>query len=101
MHDHLDEAEEHEDEQTAEEVLGDALELDTQSQIFLELRRQNLDLLKLASEVSGYGGTHPPVKHTELKGALKNIWDVYSEFHAWIDPEEAEGDDDEDGEEDL
>ena len=76
-----------------EEALEEALELDTQSQIFLEMRRQNLDLLRLATEVAGYSGSHGPLKSGDVKGALRNIWDVFSEFYAWIDPEEAEGDD--------
>ena len=79
-----------------EEVLEQALELDTQSQIFLEMRRQNLDLLKLSIEVAGLGGAHGPVKSGELKVAVKNIWELYSEFYSWIDPEESDGDDDDD-----
>jgi hypothetical protein len=27
---------------------------------------------------------------------MRNIWDVFSEFYTWIDPEEAEDDEDED-----
>jgi hypothetical protein len=77
-----------------EEALEEALELDTQSQIFLEMRRQNLDLLKIASEVAGYSGNHPPLKPGDLKQAMKGIWDIYSEFYAWIDPEESDEDDD-------
>src|SRR3954454_5840550 len=77
-----------------EEVLEQALELDTQSQIFLEMRRQNLDLLKLSVEVAGLAGQHPPLKSGDLKSAVKNIWDLYSEFYSWIDPEESEGDED-------
>ena len=42
-----------------EEALEDALELDTQSQIFLEMRQQNLDLLRIAIEVAGYTGPTP------------------------------------------
>ncbi len=38
------------------------------------------------------GGQHPPVKSGDLKNAVKNIWDLYSEFYSWVDPEEAEGD---------
>ncbi len=90
-HDHK-----HED---GEEGLEQALELDTQSQIFLEMRRQNLDLLKLSIEVAGHGGSHPPLKSGDLKSAVKNIWDLYSEFYSWIDPEESEGDEDEEFEE--
>ena len=71
---HDDEGDEHE----VEEALEEALELDTQSQIFLEMRRQNLDLLKIAAEVAGYTGEHPPLKPGDLKNAMKSIWDVYS-----------------------
>ena len=81
-----------------DEAIEEALELDTQSQIFLEMRRQNLDLLKVAAEVAGFSGHHPALKQHDIRGALKTIWDVYSEFYAWIDPEES--DDDEDGDED-
>ena len=90
VHEH---EEEHEHE--VEEALEEALELDTQSQIFLEMRRQNLDLLRLATEVAGYSGPHGPLKPGELKSAMRNIWDVFSEFYAWIDPEEDEDDEDE------
>jgi hypothetical protein len=76
------------------EALEEALELDTQSQIFLEMRRQNLDLLKIAAEVAGYTGHHPPLKPGDLKHALKGIWDIYAEFYAWIDPEESDDDED-------
>jgi hypothetical protein len=92
-HDH-DEEQEHEHE--VEEALEEALELDTQSQIFLEMRRQNLDLLRLAVEVAGYAAPHGPIKPGDLKSALRNIWEVFSEFDAWIDPEEAEDDDEDD-----
>jgi hypothetical protein len=87
-----------ENEQEVEEALEEALELDTQSQIFLEMRRQNLDLLKIAAEVVGYTGQHPPLRSGDLKNAMKSIWDVYSEFYAWIDPEESDDDDEEDDE---
>ena len=94
-HDHEHEHEgEHEHE--IEEAIEEALELDTQSQIFLEMRRQNLDLLKIATEVAGFGGQHAPVKPNDLKTALRTIWDVYSEFYAWVDPEETDEDDEED-----
>lgn len=104
-HDHDDEHEhvhnqvrrdDGDDENEVEEALEEALELDTQSQIFLEMRRQNLDLLKVAAEVAGYTGSHPALKPGDLKHALKGIWDIYSEFYAWIDPEESDEDDDED-----
>jgi len=68
----LDDEHEHE----VEEALEEALELDTQSQIFLEMRRQNLDLLRIAAEVAGFTGPHNPVKSGDLKGALKGIWDI-------------------------
>src|SRR3954471_15974728 len=90
-HSHHDEGEDE-----VEEALEEALELDTQSQIFLEMRRQNLDLLKIAAEVAGYTGHHPPLKSGDMKNAMKGIWDIYSEFYAWIDPEESDEDDEDD-----
>ena len=97
--DEFDDENGHEDhDHEVEDALEEALELDTQSQIFLEMRRQNVDLLKIAAEVAGYSGAHPPLKPGDLKNAMKSIWDVYSEFYVWIDPEES--DDDEDDEDD-
>jgi hypothetical protein len=93
VHNHANH-EEGEDE--VEEALEEALELDTQSQIFLEMRRQNLDLLKIAAEVAGYTGSHSPLKSGDAKQAMKGIWDIYSEFYAWIDPEETDEDDEDD-----
>ena len=81
---------EHGHEHEVEEALEEALELDTQSQIFLEMRRQNLDLLRIATQVAGFTGQHGPLKQGDVKNALRNIWDVFSEFYSWIDPEEAE-----------
>jgi hypothetical protein len=88
---------EHGHEHEVEEALEEALELDTQSQIFLEMRRQNLDLLRIATQVAGFAGQHGPLKQGDVKNALRNIWDVFSEFYSWIDPEEAEDDEDADG----
>ncbi|HEV3165530.1 MAG TPA: hypothetical protein VGZ22_16000 [Isosphaeraceae bacterium] len=73
------------------------LELNTQSQIFLDMRQQNLDLLEIASRVAGYGGEHGPVKPGDIRQVMKSIWEIYSEFYQWIDPEEP-GDDEEDSE---
>ena len=77
---------------------GFELELDTQSQIFLEMRQQNLELLKIAAQVAGFGGGHGTMKPGDSKRALKEIWEVYSEFYSWIDPEETDDDDDEEEE---
>jgi hypothetical protein len=93
-HDHEHDLEE------GEEALEDALEMDTQSQIFLEMRQQNLDLLRIAIEVAGYTGQHPPLKSDDVKKGLHNIWEIFSEFYSWIDPEELEGDDDDDDDDD-
>ncbi len=94
-HDHHDHSHE------VEEAFEEALELDTQSQIFLEMRRQNVDLLKVAVEVAGFGGQHPPVKPGDLKHAIRGIWEIYSEFYAWVDPEESDEDEDEEEDDDL
>ncbi|MDR3634911.1 MAG: hypothetical protein P4L84_13995 [Isosphaeraceae bacterium] len=92
---------EHNHEDEVEEALEEALELDTQSQIFLEMRRQNLDLLRIAAEVAGFSGAHPPVRPGDLRSTMKGIWDVYSEFYAWIDPEESDDDEDEEEDDEL
>lgn len=88
-HDH-----DHDHDHGIEEALEEAFELDTQSQIFLEMRGQNLELLRIAAEVAGYGGSHGPLKPGDVRNALRNIWDVFAEFYSWIDPEEEDGDDD-------
>ena len=75
------------------------LEMDAQSRIFLQMRSQNLELLRIAAQVSGFGGGHPPMKPNDVRNAMKGIWDVYAEFYSWIDPEEAEGGDEEEEEE--
>jgi hypothetical protein len=85
-----------EKESDVDEAMEEALELDTQSQIFLEMRRQNLDLLRLAAEVAGFTGQHPALKPNDVRGALKSIWEMYSEFYAWIDPEESDDDEEDD-----
>jgi hypothetical protein len=96
-HDHVHNHMHHDEgEDEVEEALEEALELDTQSQIFLEMRRQNLDLLKIAAEVAGYTGNHAALKPGDMKHAMKGIWDIYSEFYAWIDPEETDEDDEDD-----
>jgi hypothetical protein len=71
------------------------LELSTQSQIFLDMRQQNLDLLELASRVAGFSGEHNALKPDEIQPALKKIWQIYAEFYTWIDPEESEEDQEE------
>jgi hypothetical protein len=98
-HDHEAEGA-HQHEHEVEEALEEALELDTQSQIFLQMRRQNLDLLRIATQVAGYSGQQGPLKSGDVKSALRSIWDIFSEFYVWIDPEEAENDEDEEDEDD-
>lgn len=85
---------EHEHEHEPEDE-GLELEIDTQSQIFLEMRQQNLDLLEIAARVAGYNGDNGPLKPGDVKQAMKNIWEIYSEFYSWIDPEESEEEEDE------
>jgi hypothetical protein len=38
------------------------------------------------------------LKPNDLRQSLKNLWEIYAEFYSWIDPEEAE-EEDEEGEE--
>jgi hypothetical protein len=95
----IDEQEhEHEDEHEHDDEALE-LELDTQSQIFLEMRQQNLELLRVAAQVAGYAGSHNPLKPNDVKQALRAIWDVYAEFYEWIDPEQSDDEEDEDEEE--
>jgi hypothetical protein len=98
-HNHKESDYPHVHDQNMEEALEEALELDTQSQIFLEMRRQNLELLRIATEVAGYTGEHGPLKPNDVRNALRSIWDVFAEFYTWVDPEEAD-DDEEGGDED-
>jgi hypothetical protein len=95
----MSEHEHDEEEEAIEETLESAIELDTQSQIFLEMRQQNLDLLRVAVEMAGFSGQHPALKSNDVQAALRTVWDIYSEFYSWVDPEESEGDEDEDEEE--
>jgi hypothetical protein len=87
MIDEHEDEHEHEDGPDADEEIG--LELDVQSQIFLEMRRQNLELLKIAAQVAGYAGGHGLLKGGDLEQAAKRIWDLYAEFYSWVDPEES------------
>lgn len=88
------------DSSEADEDLEEAFELDARTEIFLEMRKQNLDLLRIAAEVAGFTGAHPPLKQGDVRTALRNIWDVYSEMYSWIDPEESESDDEEEDDDD-
>ncbi|QEH36165.1 hypothetical protein OJF2_47250 [Aquisphaera giovannonii] len=99
-HDHDHDEHEHEHEHHIDEALEEALEMDTQSEIFLEMRRQNLELLRIATDVAGYSGEHGPLKTGDVKNAMRTIWEVFSEFYAWIDPEEEDEDDEEEDEDD-
>ncbi|MDX2038591.1 MAG: hypothetical protein SFX72_18230 [Isosphaeraceae bacterium] len=93
-HDHEDHDHDHDHDELEDDddALDAALEFESQVQIFLEQRRQNIDLLKLAIEVAGVGGQHPPLKRSDLESAMKSVWEIYSEFYGWIDPEETEDD---------
>ncbi|WP_422929546.1 hypothetical protein [Singulisphaera sp. PoT] len=97
----LDNGHDHDHSHEVEEALEEALELDTQSQIFLEMRRQNVELLKVATEVAGFSGQHPPVKPGDLKHAIRSIWEIYSEFYTWVDPEESDADEEDEEDDDL
>jgi len=91
-HNHEDDVDD--DEGDSDDTLQ--LELSTQSQIFLDMRQQNLDLLEIATRVAGYSGEQGPLKQSDTRQVLKSIWELYSEFYTWIDPEEAADEDEED-----
>lgn len=92
MHDELDNG--HEDEGEGDEAMEMGLAMETASQVVLEVRAQNVELLKLAAQVAGFAGSHGSLKPSELRQAINSIWEVYSQFYQWIDPEEqAEADD--------
>lgn len=76
-----------------------AIEFETAGQVLLEMRAQNLEMIKIAARVAGYGGDHSPLKPNELRQAMSAIWDVYSQLYQWIDPEDALEDEEEDEEE--
>ena len=57
------------------------------------------DLLEIAARVAGYNGEHGPLKPPDIRQAMKSIWEIYSEFYMWVDPEEPGDDDDDDEEE--
>ena len=99
MHDEIDNIDNEEEESPIDDAIQEALELDSQSQIFLEMRQQNLDLLKVAVEFAGFAGQHPPIKPNEFDASMKTLWRIYSEFYTWIDPEESEEDEEEDEDE--
>ena len=89
-HDH-DHEHSHEHDHEVEEALEEALELDTQSQIFLEMRRQNLELAEDRHRGRRLHRRAWAAQAGDLRNALRNIWEVFSEFYTWVDPEEAEG----------
>lgn len=70
----------------------DATDLELGSRMYVEFRAQNIELLKLAAQVAGFGPGAHATKFDDPKPVLDQIWDLYAEFQEWIDPE---GDDDE------
>jgi len=52
----------------------------------------------MTAMVAGYAGDHSPMKAGDVKQAMKTIWEIYSEFTTWIDPQE-ETDEEDEGEE--
>lgn len=82
------------DDGLAEALMGGASPTD----VFLQMRAQNIELLQLAARIAGHGNAPGPLKPHELQAALKSVWNVYSEIYEWIDPEELEDEEeDEDG----
>jgi hypothetical protein len=77
-------------------MMAMGVELETASQVLLEMRAQNLELLKVAAQIAGYAGPHSPLKPNDLRQAMSAIWDAYSQLYQWVDPEEETGDEDDD-----
>lgn len=86
------------EEQDVEEGLDEIDAIDARSRIFLEMRAQNVEILKIASQVAGCGGNQGPMKPNDVKQALKAMWEIYAEFYSWVDPEESEDDEDDEDE---
>ena len=86
---------EHEEHEDHDHDHDHGQENSVQAEVFLALRQQNLELLKIASQVAGYGNSTSPNKPEDKRAALERIWDIYSEFYEWIDPEETEAEGDE------
>jgi hypothetical protein len=90
----------HDHDHDHEDMMDLGVELETASQVLLEMRAQNLELLKVAAQIAGYAGPHSPLKPNDLRQAMSSIWDAYSQLYQWVDPEEESDDDDEDGDDD-
>lgn len=75
-----------------DEEIVEGLEEMQSTQIYMALREQNVELLRLASEVTGLTGESAKTPPADLEKALRQLWDVYSEFYSWVDPQDAEDD---------
>lgn len=89
----FDDDREHDDEENGLEAHG--FELEDPSEVFLSMRGQNVELLKVAVQIAGYDKNSSPLKPNEIKTAIDNIWKIYSEIYDWVDPEEIEDEEDE------
>jgi hypothetical protein len=63
------------------------LEGESAAQAYMMFRMQNVEILKLAAQVAGFGPGVTAPKSDEPKPALDRIWTYYAEFLEWIDPE--------------
>lgn len=62
-------------------------DLETGSQIFVTARGQNIELIKLAAQLAGYGPGGATITPENASEALQHIYDMFHEFVDWIDPE--------------
>lgn len=92
-----DDHDDHDVDHDLEEQAQALAEMAEASDVFLQMRQQNIELLKIAVQVAAPAPSG--LKAHDLRNAMKNIWEVYSEFYEWIDPEDSE-DEEEDDEED-
>ncbi len=68
------------------------LTTEVQLQMFLSMREQNIELLRLAAEIAGFSGEAPATTERNPEEALRKVWEVYSEFYSWVDPEDVQDD---------
>lgn len=67
-------------------------ELASAPSIFLEMRSQNIELLKIAMQLAE---RIPPAggASNDPRAAMEHLWGLFAELYDWIDPEQSEDED--------